>query len=164
MTNSKRRVWCSIFHFFHLICNISNFNMWTAKHLAQASCTELTLRCTMQWTSMVAYLAALLYQLASPAHTHAQPLGTLNWSFSQYFNPILIKSKFEKWHYCIFSISSVQCVTECAIRPPRGPCAPHMTLSKDILSSCYRKGKAHLPFSAFGKKTATFWDSCFWAN
>ena len=29
--------------FFHVICKISNFNMWTAKHLAQASCTELTL-------------------------------------------------------------------------------------------------------------------------
>ena len=28
---------------FHVICKISNFNMWTAKHLTQASCTELTL-------------------------------------------------------------------------------------------------------------------------
>ena len=24
--------------FFHVFCKISNFNMWTAKHLAQASC------------------------------------------------------------------------------------------------------------------------------
>ena len=30
--------------FFYVICKISNFNMWTAKHLVQASCTELTLR------------------------------------------------------------------------------------------------------------------------
>ena len=29
--------------FFHVTCKISNFNMWTTKHLAQASCTELTL-------------------------------------------------------------------------------------------------------------------------
>ena len=29
--------------FFHVVCKISNFNMWTAKHLAQASCNELTL-------------------------------------------------------------------------------------------------------------------------
>ena len=29
--------------FFHVICKMSNFNMRTAKHLAQASCTELTL-------------------------------------------------------------------------------------------------------------------------
>ena len=29
--------------FFHVICKISNFNVLTAKHLAQASCTELTL-------------------------------------------------------------------------------------------------------------------------
>ena len=29
--------------FFHVICKISNFNMSTAKHLAQASFTELTL-------------------------------------------------------------------------------------------------------------------------
>ena len=41
--NWKLKVWCSLFHFFHVICKISNFNMWTAKHLAQASCTELTL-------------------------------------------------------------------------------------------------------------------------
>ena len=31
------------FWFFHEVCKISNFYMWTAKHLAQASCTELTL-------------------------------------------------------------------------------------------------------------------------
>ena len=29
--------------FFHVICKVSNFNMWTANHLAQASCAELTL-------------------------------------------------------------------------------------------------------------------------
>ena len=29
--------------FFHVVCKISNFDMWTAKHLVQASCTELTL-------------------------------------------------------------------------------------------------------------------------
>ena len=38
----KRRVWCSLFYFFHVICKTSNFNMWTAKHLARAPCTELT--------------------------------------------------------------------------------------------------------------------------
>ena len=32
-----------LFHIFHVICKISNFNMWTTKHLAQASCTELIL-------------------------------------------------------------------------------------------------------------------------
>ena len=32
-----------MFQFFHVICKISNFNMLTAKHLAQACCTELTL-------------------------------------------------------------------------------------------------------------------------
>ena len=35
--------WCFLFCFFHVVFKISNFNMWTAKHLAQASCTELTL-------------------------------------------------------------------------------------------------------------------------
>ena len=30
-------------YFFHVICKILNSNMWTTKHLAQASCTELTL-------------------------------------------------------------------------------------------------------------------------
>ena len=42
--NWKLRVWCSLLHFFHVICKISNSNMWAAKHLAQASCTELTLQ------------------------------------------------------------------------------------------------------------------------
>jgi hypothetical protein len=41
--NWKLRVWCFWFHFFHVICKTSYFNMWTAKHLVQASCTELTL-------------------------------------------------------------------------------------------------------------------------
>ena len=44
MKNWKLRVWCSLFSFFHVICKISNFNMWTAKHLVQAFCTELTLK------------------------------------------------------------------------------------------------------------------------
>ena len=43
MKNWKLRVWCSLFHFLHVICKISNFNMWTTKHLAHASYTELTL-------------------------------------------------------------------------------------------------------------------------
>ena len=32
--------------FFHVFCKILYFDMWTAKHLAQASCTEFTL-----WTN-----------------------------------------------------------------------------------------------------------------
>ena len=43
MKKWKLRIWCSLFHFFHVISKISNFTMWTAKHLAQVSCTELTL-------------------------------------------------------------------------------------------------------------------------
>ena len=38
MKNWKLRVRYSLFHFFHVICK-----MWTAMHLPQASCTELTL-------------------------------------------------------------------------------------------------------------------------
>ena len=38
--NWKVRVRCSLFHFFHMICKISNFSMWTAKYLAQFSCTK----------------------------------------------------------------------------------------------------------------------------
>ena len=40
MKNWKLRVWCSL---FQLICKISNLNMWTTKHLTQASYIELTL-------------------------------------------------------------------------------------------------------------------------
>ena len=35
--------------FLHVVCKISNSNMWTTKHLAKASCTELTL----PWTKIV---------------------------------------------------------------------------------------------------------------
>ena len=41
--NWNLRVWYSLFHFFHAICKISNFYTWTARHLAQASFTKLTL-------------------------------------------------------------------------------------------------------------------------
>ena len=41
--NQKLRVWCFLFNSFHVIWKISNSNMWTAKHLVQASWTELTL-------------------------------------------------------------------------------------------------------------------------
>ena len=36
---------CFAVHMIHknLFCQISNFKIWTARHLAQASCTELTL-------------------------------------------------------------------------------------------------------------------------
>ena len=39
----KSKSLLSFVSFFHAICKISNFYMWSAKHLAQASCTELTL-------------------------------------------------------------------------------------------------------------------------
>ena len=48
-----------------MICKISNFNMWTAKHLAQASCTELTLK-----EIMVKFLQRLPLQLPSTWSAH----------------------------------------------------------------------------------------------
>ena len=41
MKNWRLRVCCSL---IHVICKISNIKMWTTKHLAQAFCTELTLK------------------------------------------------------------------------------------------------------------------------
>ena len=35
--------WYFLFSFFHLVFEISNFNMWITKHLAHTSCAELTL-------------------------------------------------------------------------------------------------------------------------
>ena len=43
MKNWKLKSLMFFASFFHVIYKISNFNLWTAKHLAQASCTELTL-------------------------------------------------------------------------------------------------------------------------
>ena len=37
---------------FSVVCKISNFNLWTAKHLAQASCTELTVRSMQYFSSL----------------------------------------------------------------------------------------------------------------
>ena len=39
----KTKSFCSLFHFFYAVCKISNFKMWTAEDLTQASCIELTL-------------------------------------------------------------------------------------------------------------------------
>ena len=39
--------------FFHVICNISNFDLWTTKHLVQASCTELTLNFTSKLVDLL---------------------------------------------------------------------------------------------------------------
>ena len=59
----KLRVWPSL---FHVICKISNFNMWTAKHLAQASCPELTLHFTWNITilSQIYTTGSLLVHVA----------------------------------------------------------------------------------------------------
>ena len=46
---------------FQVICNISNSNMWTPKHLAQASFTELTLT--------VLFMVRYFYQLKLPLLT-----------------------------------------------------------------------------------------------
>ena len=40
---------------FHVVCKISNIGMWTAKHLMQASCTELTLKSSF-WILKSKYL------------------------------------------------------------------------------------------------------------
>ena len=45
--NWELRVWCSLYHFIHVICKISNFDFWTAKHLAQASCTKAFAFCSL---------------------------------------------------------------------------------------------------------------------
>ena len=42
--DKKLKTKSSLFNFLHLNCKISNFNMWTAKRLAQASCTDFTLK------------------------------------------------------------------------------------------------------------------------
>ena len=49
-----------MFHFFHVICKISNFNIWTAKDLAQASCSELTLMIFCHWIFEKKYFQTFL--------------------------------------------------------------------------------------------------------
>ena len=58
--------------FFCVICKISNFNTWTAKHFSQASCTEFTLtrmicvKISRAWVWMVLYLNIfLIYRISA---------------------------------------------------------------------------------------------------
>ena len=51
--------------FFHVICNISNFNMWTANHLAQASWTELTLQGPISFYYIKAFNLVTIYNLVT---------------------------------------------------------------------------------------------------
>ena len=58
MTN-KSKIWhfdVFLFCFFHVVCKISNFDMWTSKHLAQASCTEFTLLRVLELGSHTTFL------------------------------------------------------------------------------------------------------------
>ena len=56
--------------FVHAICKIPNFNLWTAKHLAQASCTELTLENTN------------CLMMHSYSHTkNSSKIGEISWKY-----------------------------------------------------------------------------------
>ena len=47
--------------FFHVVCKISNFDKWTAKHLVQAPFTELTL--LLDETNLPSMYISFLFQL-----------------------------------------------------------------------------------------------------
>ena len=51
---NKSSILMSFVMFFHVVCKISNFNIWTAKHLAQASFSELTL---LQRKASIGYIS-----------------------------------------------------------------------------------------------------------
>ena len=85
--NWKLSVWGSLFHFFHVICKISNVNMCTAKHLAWASCTELTLYSmkTVRWMKpflvFFSLICSLCESLATTIQFHQHYRGaTINFS------------------------------------------------------------------------------------
>ena len=84
--------------FFHLVCKISNFNMWTAKHLAQASCTELTLQFLfIHFLSMLLIyrLLLLVADLLFPSKTkgHTTYISTY---FVCHLNTFIVPSYFIK--------------------------------------------------------------------
>ena len=62
--------------FFMWFCKISNFNMWTVKHLAQACCTEFTL--------LVSPMTATLDYVFRRRTLTQQQLWPLQWPF-QFF-------------------------------------------------------------------------------
>jgi hypothetical protein len=65
--------------FFHVVFKISTFNKWTPKHLAKASCTELTLtkmEIFKTFQNLVFSFFLFLY-LSGPPGTHDCPSGSL---------------------------------------------------------------------------------------
>ena len=93
LKNWKLRVWCSLFHFSRVICKISKFNMWTGKHLAQASCTELTLNHT-EWH--VDFQERLYFNIIfSDVQPHESRL--LSFRGDLVFNNSKAKSKMPLW-------------------------------------------------------------------
>ena len=68
-TSINLSFWCFFVPCFLVVCKISNFNMWTAKQLAQVSCTELPLR---------AYCPNL-YTLLKRHSTYHDPLFFYKW-------------------------------------------------------------------------------------
>ena len=101
--NWKLRAWCSLFHFFHVICKISNFNMWTAKHWAQASCTywvdftkEIFSRGVIfvifrNWLMCTSYYAVVITNLFMLVYTRVNfriSWQSQKWSWKNIFNKI----------------------------------------------------------------------------
>ena len=103
--NWKLRVWCCLFHFFHVICKISN--MWTTKHLAQASCTELTLKIKMDRTeiSSIIMLEIIKELFSKVIHCsikyHFTPMYMLN-RIRYLFESLLLQSPRNEIHLCAY--------------------------------------------------------------
>ena len=104
--------------FFHVVCKISNFNMWTTKHLVQVSCTELTLKIVFIKGDQInlrndnEYLVVLMYM--RPKGSEKILLISLNWhsifvtNKSQLFTyRLFLMRAFEKKfaQYCLYTSS-----------------------------------------------------------
>ena len=86
-------------------CDLQDFNLWTAKHSAQASCTELTLLYTMRglWFKSIIFKSCILWatyppQIVYVVYERPPTQKSMLLTFDAWFDPgVLLK----KWKNCI---------------------------------------------------------------
>ena len=93
--------------FLHVLYKISNLYKWTAKLLAQASCTELTLQETMQFTNFDKYAISVQNILHYTIHFHKK-----KWSAESFYNfrygSLIVTSNVSQKISVVFLLSSRQ--------------------------------------------------------
>ena len=112
--NWKLRVWCSLFHFFHVIWKILKFNMWPEKHLVQAFCTDLTLILKIYPWKLnlsklkIIFLHDLLHNRVKISLLHQWFYFNFQALFPRMLQKYLVKADFNSTHCCVLDCISIK--------------------------------------------------------